>query len=352
MIIQGSIAYLLGYFEISPNRLAHYSKFPLDSISGIDSLITSSATTKKLSSGEHTITDETVVNAMAIIIYSSASTTSFDEDISTYVTVDASTAISEISLSLGDFKAQVIENNSTELDIELTCVLSGISNPTLQYSLKANNANALPSWVTVDGTNMKLIVDPPNVDANSSFSFYIVTDVSTGEEYDKLATLEVTNIEEEEEKEVEPRRKTEKKIERSQTATTAILAGGVTVGAAASVASSSSPLGIWSLMNQFQMLLLLNILGVSLHQNVKDYIEGFDFTSFSFGFINTNNINVLGGLFNAFSCDIDNEDYELIGIEYRCTLINHIYLFILCLLLAALHLLILLLHSKYKENKN
>ena len=75
----------------------------------------------------------------------------------------------------------------------------------------------------------------------------------------------------------------------SSAANQAIMGVGITSMAATSLFSLSSPQGMWSWFNEFQLLMLL-LTGAYFPQEIVKNLGGMHFTSFSLNFISSLNI--------------------------------------------------------------
>lgn len=229
----------------------------------------------------------------------------------------------------------------------------------ITYSLQQYQALTLPSWVIIDGATKKLIIEAPDIATTSIFMFNVIS-TTNSLAYPKLITLTVnyvpdtvpppatssnktSNTTDPEQRQIEP------EIEASSILTQSAIATGVAASVTSSFLSSSSSQSVWSLINQFQLFLLLNLIGANLHYHVKDYLKGMDFSTFSFNFLP---INFIDSFYNFFSCEEEDEDYILVGIGYTCIVINHLQFFLILLGTICVHVIVIILYRKYKLLKN
>lgn len=85
-------------------------------------------------------------------------------------------------------------------------------------------------------------------------------------------------------------------VQTAQTVTQGVLAAGVLASVVAAGMSMSSPQGAFSIVNQFQLLILIPLAGTYLPEDVIAFITGMDFTMFSFDFIPFEDIPMIHSL--------------------------------------------------------
>ena len=122
--------------------------------------------------------------------------------------------------------------------------------------------------------------------------------------------------------------------------------------AAPSLASGavSSP-GLFSLINQFQMYMLLLTLNAFIHQDVVDYLNGMKIVTFSFDFIDLSNVPILNKISDYLDINQNPEYLSSIGLEYQSAILNNLKLFFVILLIIAWHLWYWLLYLLLKRWK-
>ena len=74
-------------------------------------------------------------------------------------------------------------------------------------------------------------------------------------------------------------------IKDAQIVTQTMISGIIAIAFVNSIANMASPVGIWSIINQFQMLMLLILTGAFIPTTVKEYLSGMNFVLLNFDFI-------------------------------------------------------------------
>jgi hypothetical protein len=121
----------------------------------------------------------------------------------------------------------------------------------------------------------------------------------------------------------------------------AIIITGVAANMGASLMSMSSPQGAFSMINQFQLFILLPMIGTYIPESVIKVITGMSFVMFSFSFIPFDEIPMINTLFNVFDYDQSDDYFDTIGLTSGSAFLNHISLLIIIAALVMLHLSIL-----------
>jgi hypothetical protein len=93
---------------------------------------------------------------------------------------------------------------------------------------------------------------------------------------------------------------------------------------------ASSPMGIWSLFNQLQMVILLLLIRTYLPLDVSEYIRQQNFALFDFSFIPFDRIPYLYYPTKYFNFKQTNERLSKIGFEWRSSF-NNLYSFFIIL---------------------
>lgn len=133
------------------------------------------------------------------------------------------------------------------------------------------------------------------------------------------------------------------------TTTQAIIAGGVALSMGAAVLSMSSPQGAFSLLNQFQLFILLPMIGAYIPQKIVELITGMSFSMFSFSFIPFEKIPIVFDLFNSFDYAQDDSYFDEIGLTSGSTFLNHIALIIIVSTVVICHLTFLPCYTASKK---
>ena len=139
-------------------------------------------------------------------------------------------------------------------------------------------------------------------------------------------------------------------IQNAQTATQSMIGTSMGVAVAISLMNMSSPIGLWSTINQFQMLILLLLTGAFIPQTVKRYMSGMDFVFLNFDFIPFLEVPFISDLFLWMNFEQTNSDLEDIGIGYGSIVANNISFFVILFLFIFLHLPIALINT-YTRSK-
>jgi len=113
-----------------------------------------------------------------------------------------------------------------------------------------------------------------------------------------------------------------KEIKSVQTTSQATIGASVAVGGIASILSSSSSNGAFSSVNQFQLYLLLPLVGAYIHQDVLDFLQGFEFVSFNIPFIKVDKLEVIKYPAKYFDFGSSTKYLTSIGIKYSSTIRN------------------------------
>ena len=99
--------------------------------------------------------------------------------------------------------------------------------------------------------------------------------------------------------------------------TQASVGAAVSVSAGASLLSMSSPIGVFCVMNQFQLLYILLASGVYVSDGVFNMITGLSIALFDFKFLNIEDINILGSFYSYLSIPQTNIDLNKIGLVQK-----------------------------------
>ena len=134
-------------------------------------------------------------------------------------------------------------------------------------------------------------------------------------------------------------------IQNSRTATQIFI--GVSMGLAAilSLISMSSLVGVWSMINHFQMLLLLLITGAFIPRIVRQYLIGMNFVLNICGFVPSHKVPLIANLFSWMKFEQYNEDLHDIGVEDGSTVVNNLSSLIILLFLIILQLFFAIIYT-------
>ena len=118
----------------------------------------------------------------------------------------------------------------------------------------------------------------------------------------------------------------------------AALAAGTIMAVAAAAMTMSSPQGAFSMINQFQLLLLLPMIPKYLPSDALLFIMGMDFTMFSFDFIPFDRLPMVSSISEWLDYDQDEQYLTGIGMRSGSAVINQIKLLCLVCFVAFLHI--------------
>jgi hypothetical protein len=93
------------------------------------------------------------------------------------------------------------------------------------------------------------------------------------------------------------------------------------------LANIASPQGSYSMINQFQIFLLMPLTDAYFPQEIITFLTSIDFTMFSFSFLPIKNLPLVNTLFELIDFDQTDSYYDQIGLESGSTFINHYTLF-------------------------
>ena len=111
----------------------------------------------------------------------------------------------------------------------------------------------------------------------------------------------------------------------------AAVASGATASTVSAAISSSSSQGAWSTINQYQLFLLLPIIGADIHEDILMFIESFSFSSFSLNFLHLDTIPFIEDLLIYFPAGSSKEYFHSIGVENLSAFKNSLGLILILL---------------------
>ena len=97
--------------------------------------------------------------------------------------------------------------------------------------------------------------------------------------------------------------------------------------------------GCFNLLNQFQLYIILPLVGRDMPKTLINFIMGTDFALFSFDFISLRNLTGVSYIFDYIDRNQTDEYLYKIGIKSESSLVNHFNLFMLILSVFILHLI-------------
>ena len=294
------------------------------------------------------------------------------------------------NISSGNYLNLRENDNNAVQSISQTCSKTGETN--LVSTIIQNGANSIPGWVTDNSSTMQLQMSTPSVSVDTTYSFQIKTTYGSLFSDQKIINLKVLNWQVSNWLlwQVDPMMwqtwssgyslssdnkswtvtssssstastsntvnttDVSSTVKSTQATAQAAVGAGVAVGSTTSILSATSTQGAWASINQFQLYLLVPMLGIYIHQDVLDFLKGFGFVSFSFSFLRFEEFQYIKPILSMFS-DRDNSSYlSSIGLPHVNSYRNLTKFFIVIMTLLYTHMWIILpwyLYSrKYSEN--
>jgi hypothetical protein len=271
----------------------------------------------------------------------------------------------DVSYNLNEVLMYFPENYASTFSIDIPCSISG--GTSITYSLQQNGANPLPTWVSIDSNTAEISIRTPFVAEDTTYSVFVRSTVGANT-YDQVfnfvvQTCEVDNCEQ---WKVGDKGACEVCGSGYSTAnadtycynnfikiiTEAAKRAAyiwVTSGFVLSV-SAGSYQGVWSMINQYQMLLLLPVLGTYLPRDVVSFLQGLDYSLFGANFPPFSSIYDSLSLQDNFDWEQPSEYLEAIGIESQCVVVNQFKSMLILILFGVIHLSVagmILLSKRY-----
>ena len=258
------------------------------------------------------------------------------------------------------------------LPISQSWSLSGRSG--IRYVVTNSATNANPSWVTHQAGNSHLVVNTASADITTGNKYQIILTSNHGDiSSDK--TIEITVLEwgikncatcesdfntcavwDQGYTMTYDKLKWQMMTIEVQAATSlgqAAVASGATASTVSAAISSSSSQGAWSTINQYQLFLLLPIIGADIHEDILMFLEGFSFSSFSLNFLHLDTIPFIEDLLIYFPAGSSKEYFHSIGVENLSAFKNSLGLILILLWVILVHLSIVvplkMFSTRYSE---
>ena len=142
-------------------------------------------------------------------------------------------------------------------------------------------------------------------------------------------------------------------IQNAQTATQSTMGTSMGVAAAISLMNMSSPIGIWTIVNQFRMFMLLLLTGAFIPETVRQYLSGMDFVSLNFDFIPFIEVPLISDLYLWMKFEQTNDDLGDVGLDDGSTVVNNISFLVILLIFVTIPLPLALIytHTRSKTSK-
>jgi hypothetical protein len=230
----------------------------------------------------------------------------------------------------------VTEKEDFAISPQVTCSTTGVA---VNYALSPYNSEPVPSWVTIDSSTGVLTGTAPEVDSSTSYSMYID---STSSEFTgaskKILIIQV--------KPEEPSNFGEFII----TATTILTIVGISISLSKLAVSGHSPVSLWAIIEQIQLLILVMTIDDHIPAEVEYYLSQNTLAMFNFGFIPILKLPFLSHFLDWLDDEESDEIAAKLGMDYKSTLLNHFSL-LMILTIAFLLSLIIRVTPNCKEGK-
>ena len=276
-----------------------------------------------LPSGSYDVVTETGMPALASPLSSSFSQIAYPNQsyifISNYAT-DVYYLTDSQSLS-------VIEKTSSKVLPDLSCSLS--NSTSIVFSLGSYNNENAPSWITVDANTGFLTINSPEVDQDTSYSFYmnaVITSVS--QQIQKPIKLTVMNW-------TTWGSQTAKVLSITVISIVAIV---FIISSISSVINLLSGSSIWSLINQVQLFFLLLLTRAYIPDDVRLVITGLKFTLNPPYYLSFSSITAYSSALNKFDFELSNNSLSYVGVSSDSSVYNLSPFIVTMLAMLAVHL--------------
>lgn len=243
--------------------------------------------------------------------------------------------------------------------MEITCSI--VESIALTYSISPYSGGSLNLPVSVDGASSSLIVNKAQTSAQQNFVFWtnvffgtesfskqidLTFDVSVDCQVDKCETCingEPTKWEICEDG---------YSLFQDEWISGAIAAAVTAVKVAMAIGtltSIMSPQGAYSMVNQFQIFMLMPLTEAFFPVEVIMFLTGLDFTMLSFSFLPLDEISGVDIILSWFDFKQEDNYYSEMGLASGSTIVNTYTLFITFALIAVLHVILYFFYRKVKN---
>lgn len=135
------------------------------------------------------------------------------------------------------------------------------------------------------------------------------------------------------------------KVRNARTSTQITIGACMAMAALISVVKMASPIGMWSILNQFQMLLLLLLTRAFIPDKIREYLLGMDFTLMNFNFIPLNEVPMISIPYNWIEYEQYDTNLQDIGVENGSTAANNLSFIVMIMMFITLHIPIAMMYS-------
>ncbi|CAI2375223.1 unnamed protein product [Moneuplotes crassus] len=266
-----------------------------------------------------------------------------------------------------DFNKAYLPDIKIEEYLNLTCKYSYDSFQTT-YDLVELEGEQIPSWMTFNETEESILLNrTPNAEKETLFKFGIdivhASQSSSKKVYLTIMPCTISNCQscQNDDPQVctscsfgyswsSDHNKCEK-ADATTSRTVAQVVAGASMGLALTSAllTTSSPVGIFSTANQFQLYLLLPMLPPYFPSKVGQFILGLDFSFVSLDFIPTDKIPLFKELKRLFSYSQENAYLGEVGMSSGSCIINYLPMFFITLILGIFHATVGMIFCKVRD---
>lgn len=255
--------------------------------------------------------------------------------------------VNDIFYRIGDYNLSLEGGVEFNKELELSCSQTGLVE--IEFSLEDDFGNPdepNPDWISFDSDTYKFFGTAP--EENETNNTYLIKLLVSPVGFDRSANSTFYAI-------IGP--------PSSGGVLLAIIITLVFMGIAISItitvksikefySETGSTTAIWSMFNQIQLLIFILIMDTFIHEDVQEYIEGFEFSLFSFSFLN---IGKIPGVEVIPDWPDEQQPFgklEIIEFESRSTFTNCFSLFVTVLFIVILHLTFKYLLKNFTLNEN
>ena len=135
------------------------------------------------------------------------------------------------------------------------------------------------------------------------------------------------------------------KVRNARTSTQITIGACMAMAALISVVKMTSPIGMWSIVNQFQMLLLLLLSRAFIPDKIREYLLGMDFTLMNFNFIPLNEVPMISIPYDWIEYEQYDTNLQDIGVENGSTAANNLSFIVMIMMFIILHIPIAMMYS-------
>lgn len=134
--------------------------------------------------------------------------------------------------------------------------------------------------------------------------------------------------------------------------TQALMGAAITLSVVLSMLGVSSPQAVWTMVNHFQLLLLMPMTGAYFPSEIIEYLTGMSISMFNFYFIPFPDIPFIDTIYSYFSFKQENEYFVEIGIEHGSSLLDNLPILSSLIINALLHVPLAVLYNKIADNNS